>query len=129
MTTPTGFRKIMEENIFISSDPANQLRMMVDLLPLTVKADKVCLLLKLLFFLLMLLLSYVVIKISVDYCRLILLNFFLIYFFLRYHCRQGIDSFYYVYTFINFLVSYLFLFYYNFFSIRFLLMSRRAREL
>lgn len=31
----------MEENIFISKDPMNRVRMLVDVLPLSVAADKV----------------------------------------------------------------------------------------
>jgi hypothetical protein len=41
MTNPSGFRTIMEENIFISKDPMNRVRMLVDVLPLSVAADKV----------------------------------------------------------------------------------------
>jgi acyl-CoA dehydrogenase len=40
MTNPSGFRTIMEENIFISKDPMNRVRMLVDVLPLSVAADK-----------------------------------------------------------------------------------------
>ena len=41
MTNPSGFRTLMEENIFISKDPMNRVRMLVDVLPLSVAADKV----------------------------------------------------------------------------------------
>jgi hypothetical protein len=40
-TNPSGFRTLMEENIFISKDPMNRVRMLVDVLPLSVAADKV----------------------------------------------------------------------------------------
>jgi acyl-CoA dehydrogenase len=40
MTTPSGFRKICEENIFISEDPTSRVRMLIDTLPLSVAADK-----------------------------------------------------------------------------------------
>lgn len=41
MTNPSGFRTLMEENIFISKDPMNRVRMLVDVLPQSVAADKV----------------------------------------------------------------------------------------
>ena len=41
MTNPSGVRTLMEENIFISKDPMNRVRMLVDVLPQSVAADKV----------------------------------------------------------------------------------------
>lgn len=40
ITNPSGIRDLLSEGIFISSDPNDRLRMMNDILPLSVEADK-----------------------------------------------------------------------------------------
>ena len=40
ITHPSAFRSVMEENIFISKNPSNRVRMLLDTLPLAVEADK-----------------------------------------------------------------------------------------
>jgi alkylation response protein AidB-like acyl-CoA dehydrogenase len=41
ISTPSGIRDLLSEGVHISEDPSDRLRMMNDLLPLTVEADKV----------------------------------------------------------------------------------------